>query len=36
MYLFRDLSDAYSLVSFAKMAYEAGKRGESFDLEEIE
>lgn len=35
MYLFRDLSDAYSLVDFAKLAYEAGKRGESFDLEQI-
>lgn len=36
MYLFRDLSDAYNLVSFAKTAYEAGKRGEQFDLQYVE
>lgn len=34
MYLFRDLSDAYSLVSLVRVAYEAGKRGEEFILEE--
>lgn len=35
MYLFRDLSDAYSLVSLVRVAYEAGKRGEEFILEEL-
>lgn len=35
MYLYRDLSDAYGLVDFAKLAFEAGKRGESWEFEEV-
>ena len=35
MYLFRDLSDAYSLFRLVKIAYEAGKRGEEFIYEEL-
>jgi len=31
--LSRDFSDCYSIISFMKQAYEAGKRGESFDIE---
>ena len=36
MYLFRDLSDAYSISDLVKMAYEAGKAGEEFEYEFIE
>lgn len=36
MYLFRDLSDAYSIADMVMMAYEAGKRGEELDYELIE
>ena len=36
MYLFRDLSDAYSLYDLVKLAYEAGKAGEPFEYELIE
>ena len=36
MYLFRDLSDAYSIVDLIKLAYQAGKKGEEFDYEFIE
>jgi hypothetical protein len=36
MYLFRDLSDAYSISDLVKMAYEAGKAGEDFDYDLIE
>lgn len=35
MYLFRDLSDVYSLFDLVKKSYEAGKRGEPFEFEEI-
>lgn len=35
MFLFRDLSDAYNLVDFAKFAYLAGKNGEDWDFEQI-
>lgn len=33
-YLSRDLNDVYSIVPMLKMAYEAGKRGEAFELVE--
>lgn len=36
MYLFRDLSDAYSIYDLVKIAYEAGKAGEEFEYEFIE
>lgn len=36
MYLFRDLSDAYSISDLIKLAYEAGKAGEEFNYELIE
>lgn len=36
MYLFRDLSDAYSISDLVKMAYEAGKAGEEFEYDFIE
>jgi hypothetical protein len=36
MYLFRDLSSAYSISDLIKMAYEAGKAGEEFEYEFIE
>lgn len=36
MYLFRDLSDAYSISYLVKMAYEAGKAGEEFEYDFIE
>lgn len=36
MYLFRDLSDAYSIVNFAKMCFQAGKDGEELTIESIE
>jgi len=36
MYLFRDLSDAYSVASLVRLAYEAGKAGEDFEYEFIE
>lgn len=36
MYLFRDLSDAYSISDAIRMAYDAGKRGEEFTYELIE
>lgn len=36
MYLFRDLSDAYSVFSLVKLAYEAGKAGEEFEYKFIE
>lgn len=32
MVLCRDLSDAYNIVEFAKLAYEAGKRGEDWEF----
>lgn len=35
MYLFRDLSDAYSISNLIRMAYEAGKSGEPFEYELI-
>lgn len=35
MNLGRDLSDAYTLVNLIKLAYECGKRGEEFNLEEV-
>lgn len=36
MYLFRDLSGAYSISDLVKMAYEAGKAGEELEYEFIE
>lgn len=33
MYLFRDLSDAYSIANLVTLAYEAGKAGEEFIYE---
>ena len=36
MYLFRDLSGAYSIANLVKMAYEAGKAGEELEYEFIE
>jgi hypothetical protein len=36
MYLFRDSSDAYSIVELIRMAYNAGKRGEEMNYEFIE
>lgn len=36
MYLFRDLSDAYSIADMLKSAYKAGKNGEDFEYEFIE
>jgi len=36
MYLFRDLSDVYSISNLIEMAYEAGKAGEDFEYELIE
>jgi len=36
MYLFRDLIDAYDISDLLKMAYYAGKRGESLEYEFIE
>ncbi len=36
MYLFRDLSDAYSISDLIEMAYKAGKAGEEFEYEFIE
>ena len=36
MYLFRDLSDAYSIYSLVRLAYEAGKAGEDFEYEFVE
>jgi hypothetical protein len=35
MTLGRDLSDAYSLYSLVKLAYDCGKRGEEFNPETI-
>jgi len=36
LYLFRDLSDAYSISDLITMAYEAGLAGEPFEYEFIE
>jgi len=36
MYLFRDLSDAYSISDLVSMAYQAGKNGEEFEYKLIE
>ena len=36
MYLFRDLSGAYSISDLIKLAYDAGKAGEEFVYELIE
>lgn len=36
MYLFRDLSDALDVPELMKMAYEAGKAGEDFEIEAVE
>lgn len=36
MYLFRDLSDAYSIYNLVKLAYDAGKAGEEFHYEFVE
>lgn len=36
MYLFRDLSDAYSISDLLKIAYDAGKSGEEFEYELVE
>ena len=36
MYLFRDLSDAYSISDLITMAYEAGKAGEELEYEFVE
>lgn len=36
MYLFRDLSDVYSIYNLIKIAYEAGKKGEALHYEFIE
>lgn len=36
MRMYRDLSDALSVPSLLKYAYEAGKRGEEFIIEEVE
>ena len=34
MYLFRDLSDALTVPELMRMAYEAGKNGEAFVIED--
>lgn len=36
MYLFRDLSDAYSIYHLVKMAYKSGKAGEELEYEFVE
>ena len=36
MYLFRDLSDVYSIIDLVNLAYEAGKNGEEMIYEFIE
>ena len=36
MYLFRDLSDVYSISDLIGIAYEAGKAGEEFEYEFVE
>lgn len=36
MYLFRDLSDVYSITDLIKMAYDAGKAGEDYEYEAFE
>ena len=36
MYLFRDLSDVYSITELIKMAYDAGKAGEDYEYEAFE
>lgn len=36
MYLYRDLSGAFSIESLVRLAYEAGKSGEEFEYEFVE